>query len=69
MRGLPVTAFECACEMGFTSLNNCAQVRDAYLRSHVRLDIVSDAADLPTEKPASHRIFAGRRWRPVDFLA
>jgi hypothetical protein len=35
----------------------------------VSLDIVSDATYLPTEKPASHRISAGRRWRPVDFPA
>ena|ERR1700722_14099210 len=69
MRGLPETAFECACEVGFTSLNDRAQVRDAYLRSHMSLDMVSDATDLPTEKPALHRILAGRRWRPVDFPA
>ena len=61
MRGLPETAFECACEVGFTSLNDRAQVRDAYLLSHMSLDIVSDEMDLPAEKPASHRILAGRR--------
>jgi len=59
MRGLPKAAFEGACEVSFTSPNQRAQVRDAYLRAHVGLDIVSDATDLPTEKPVSDCILAG----------
>src|ERR1700683_4557366 len=66
MRGQPETAFECPSEMGFTTLNYRAQVGDADLHSNVILDIVSDTMGLPTEKPASHRILAGRRRRGID---